>query len=83
MNKKRTGKSLKDLFKEEIGSKEARSQRVKALKRRDVKTSKIEEKPKRHTIYLSPELSKKLRLYAAEHGIRLSKVVERLIDKNL
>jgi len=81
--KRRTGESLKDLFKEEISSKEVRSQRVKALKRQDVKTLKAKEKPKRHTIYLSPELSKKLRLYAAEHGIRLSKVIERLIDKNL
>lgn len=78
MAKKRTGESLKDMFKGEVGS--------KTLKRQDVKTSESEEKkPKkpRHTIYLSAELSKKLRLYAAEHGIRLSEVVERLIDKNL
>lgn len=78
MSKKRTGESLKDLLKEEVSSKEVSSQRAKALKRHDVKTSPI-----RHTIYLSPELSKKLRLYAAEHGIRLSKVIEKLIDKNL
>jgi len=78
VSKKRTGQSLKDLFKEGVGS-----QRAKALKRQDVKTSRAKEEPMRHTIYLSPELSKKLRLYAAEHGIRLSEVVERLIDKNL
>ena len=78
MSKKRTGQSLKDLFKEGEGS-----QRAKTLKRQDVKTLRIKEEPMRHTIYLSPELSKKLRLYAAEHGIRLSEVVGRLIDKNL
>ena len=73
--KRRTGESLKDMFKKEVGS--------KTLKRQDVKTSRTKEEPVRHTIYLSAELSKKLRLYAAEHGIRLSEVVERLIDKNL
>lgn len=73
--KRRTGESLKDMFKGEVGS--------KTLKRQDVKTSESEEKKPRHTIYLSPKASKKLRIYAAEHGIRLSEVVERLIDKNL
>lgn len=73
--KRRTGESLKDMFKGEVGS--------KTLKRQDVKTSESEEKKPRHTIYLSPKASKKLRIYAAERGIRLSEVVERLIDKNL
>jgi len=73
--KKRTGESLKDMFKGEVGS--------KTLKRQDVKTSESEEKKPRHTIYLSPEASKKLRVYAAEHGMRLNEVIEGLINKNL
>ena len=75
MAKKRTGQSLKDMFKGEVGS--------KTLKRQDVKTSESEEKKPRHTIYLSPETSKKLRIYAAEHGMRLNEVIEKLINENL
>lgn len=81
MAKKRTGESLKDLFKEEIGSKESKSQRVKALKRQDVKEPA--KKKRKHTIYLSPERSRKLRIYAAEHDMTLSEVIEKLVDKNL
>ena len=81
MAKKRTGESLKDLFKEEIGSKELKRQRVKALKHQDVK--ELTKKKRKHTIYLSPERSKKLRIYAAEHDMTLSEVIEKLVDKNL
>lgn len=91
MDKKRTGESLKDLFKGEVGSKELKSQDTKELKRRrtttfkrhDAKTSDIKIKPRRHTIYLSPEQSKKLRLYAAKNDMQLSEVIEKLIDDNL
>ena len=75
MAKKRTGESLKELFKGEVES--------KALKRQGAKTLKDEEKKPRHTIYLSPEVSRKLRLYAAEHRMRLNEVIEELIHKNL
>lgn len=81
MAKKRTGESLKDLFKEEIGSKELKRQRVKALKHQDVK--ELTKKKRKHTIYLSPERSKKLRIYAAEHDMTLSEVIEKLVDENL
>lgn len=82
MDKKRTGESLKDLFKEniEVSSEKSRSQRAKALKRHNVKMSKGKRK---HTIYLSPEQSKKLRLYAAENDMQLSEIIEKLINENL
>lgn len=87
MNKKRTGESLKDLFKTEINSKELKSQDAKTLKRQRAKASKRhnvkEENKRKHTIYLSPEQSKKLRLYAVEKDIKLSEIIERLIEKNL
>ncbi len=75
MAKKRTGESLKDMFKGEAGS--------KTLKRQDVKTLESGEKKPRHTIYLSPEASRKLKVYAAEHDKRLNEVIEELINENL
>jgi len=82
VDKKRTGESLKDLFKGDIkvSSKKSKSQRAKALKRQNANTSKSKRK---HTIYLSPEQSKKLRLYAAENDMQLSEVIEKLINENL
>lgn len=80
MAKKRTGQSLKDLFKNEVGSKEKKRQRAKESKGRDAKTLKSKRK---HTVYLSPEQSRKLRLYAAENDMQISEVIERLIAKNL
>jgi len=82
VDKKRTGESLKDLFKSdiEVSSKKPRSQRAKALKHHNVKTSKGKRK---HTVYLSPNQSKKLRLYAAENDMQLSEVIEKLINENL
>ncbi len=87
MNKKRTGESLKDLFEAEANSKELKSQNAKTLKRQRAKASKRqdvkEEDKRKHTIYLSPEQSKKLRLYAVENNMKLSEVMERLVKKNL
>lgn len=85
MDKKRTGQSLKDLLKQdtETNSKTLKSQSVKTLKRHSAKASSKETKPRRHTIYLSPEKSKKLRLYAVENEMQLSEVIEKLIDKKL
>ena len=87
MNKKRTGESLKDLFKTEVNSKELKSQNAKTLKRQRAKASKRqdakEEDKRKHTIYLSPEQSKKLRLYAVENNMKLSEIIERLVKKNL
>ncbi len=87
MDKKRTGESLKDLLKTEVDSKELKSQDAKTLKRQRAKASKRqdvkEENKRKHTIYLSPEQSKKLRLHAVENNMKLSEVIERLIKKNL
>ncbi len=87
MNKKRTGESLTDLFKQEASSKELKSQDAKTLKRQRAKTSKRQdvkqENKRKHTIYLSPEQSKKLRLYAVENDMKLSEVIEKLISDNL
>lgn len=80
MAKKRTGQSLKDLFKNEVGSKEKKRQRAKESKRQDAKTLKSKRK---HTVYLSPEQSRKLRLYAAENDMQISEIIEHLIAKNL
>jgi len=73
--KKRTGESLKDLLKTEVRTKAPRRQRTKTLKNG--------EKKPRHTVYLSPEASRKLRFYAAEYRMRLNEVVEKLINDNL
>ena len=80
MAKKRTGESLKDLFKKEVRPREAKRQRTKVLKRQDAKALKSKRK---HTIYLSPDQSRKLRLYAAENDLQISEVIEQLIAKNL
>ena len=85
MDKKRTGQSLKDLLKQdkETNSKALKSQSSKTSKRQSAKTLTKETKPRRHTIYLSPEQSEKLRLYAAKKDKTLSEVIEELIDKKL
>ena len=71
-------------------------QSVKTLKRNDVKTSKglsvkaskqdKIKKPdpkKRHTIYLSSKQSKKLKVYAAGNDMKLSEVIEKLINEKI
>jgi hypothetical protein len=66
----------------------SKRQNVKALKRFNVKTSKQDkvkesEPKKRHTIYLSSNQSKKLKVYAAENNMKLSEVIEKLINENV
>lgn len=80
MTKKRTGESLKELFKKEVEPGGKKRQRAKESKRQDVKTLKSKRK---HTVYLSPEQSRKLRLYAAENDMSLSEIIEKLVDENL
>ena len=71
-------------------------QDVETLKRYDVKTSKglsvkaskqdKIKKPdpkKRHTIYLSSKQSKKLKVYAAGNDMKLSEVIEKLINEKI
>lgn len=56
-----------------------KNQNVKESKRFNVKTSA----KKRHTIYLTADQSKKLRVYAAANEISISDVIEKLINKNI
>jgi len=71
-------------------------QSVKTLKRYDVKTSKSlsvkaskqdkvkkSDPKKRHTIYLSSKQSKKLKVYAAGNDMKLSEVIEKLINEKI
>ncbi|MBA7491459.1 hypothetical protein ES702_02005 [subsurface metagenome] len=85
MDKKHTGQSLTDLFKKESqqNTKELKRQNTKTSKRQDVHMPSFSEKNKRHTIWLSPVQSKKLRLYAAENEKKMSDVIREFIDKNL
>jgi len=74
----------------------SKRQSVKALKRYDVKTSKSlsvkaskqnkvkkSDPKKRHTIYLSSKQSKKLKVYAAGNDMKLSEVIEKLINEKI
>jgi hypothetical protein len=66
----------------------SKRQNVKESKRFNVKTSKQDkvnksEPKKRHTIYLSSKQSKKLKVYAAENNMKLSEVIEKLINENV
>jgi tRNA U34 5-carboxymethylaminomethyl modifying enzyme MnmG/GidA len=87
-------KDSKELKKQ--NPKTLKRQNVKDLKRYDVKTSKglsvkaskqdKIKKPdhkKRHTIYLSSKQSKKLKVYAAGNDMKLSEVVEKLINEKI
>ncbi len=87
-------KDSKELKKQK--PKTLKRQRVKELKRYDVKTSKSLnvkaskqdkiKKPdpkKRHTIYLSSKQSKKLKVYAAGNDMKLSEVIEKLINEKI
>jgi len=78
--KKRTGESLKELFKKEIEPRGKKRQSAKESKRQDAKALKSKRK---HTVYLSSEQSRKLRLYAAENDMQISEIIEQLIAKNL
>jgi len=85
MDKKHTGQSLTDLFKKgsQQSTKELKRQNTQTSKRQHVDTPSFNEKNKRHTIWLSPVQSKKLRLYAAENEKKMSDVIREFIDKNL
>ncbi len=87
---------IQDTREEKKDSKEAKKQKPKTLKRYDVKTSKSLsvkaskqdkiKKPdpkKRHTIYLSSKQSKKLKVYAAGNDMKLSEVIEKLINDKI
>ena len=52
---------------------------AKTLKRQDVKAPL----KRKHTIYLSMEQSKKLRVYAAANEMPISEVIEKLINNNI
>jgi len=77
--KKRTGESLKALFKKEPPSKELKRQSSKALQPQKAKTPGRE----KYSIYLTKNQRKKIRLYAAKNDIALSDVIAKLIDEQL
>ena len=66
----------------------SKRQSAKTLKRLNVLTSdkdkiKKAEHKKRHTIYLSSNQSKKLKVYAAGKDMKLSEVIEKLLNENI
>jgi len=88
---KKDSKELKSKKTEELKPQNvltSKRQNVKESKRFNVKTSKQDkvkesEPKKRHTIYLSSKQSKKLKVYAAENNMKLSEVIEKLINENV
>ncbi len=87
---------IHDTREEKKDSKELKKQKPKTLKRHnvltskryDVKTSKQDkvkksDPKKRHTIYLSSKQSKKLKVYAAGNDMKLSEVIEKLINEKI
>ncbi len=63
-----------------LNVKTSKSLNVKASKQDKVK--KLDPK-KRHTIYLSSSQSKKLKIYAAGNDMKLSEVIEKLINEKI
>ncbi len=87
-------KDSKELKKQK--PKTLKRQNVMTSKRYDVKTSKSlnvkaskqdkikkAEPKKRHTIYLSSQQSKKLKVYAAGNDMKMSEVIEKLINEKI
>ena len=87
---------IQDTREEKKDSKELKEQKPKTLKRQNVLTSKRlnvktlkqdkvkeSEPKKRHTIYLSSSQSKKLKIYAAKNNMKLSEIIEKLINENI
>ena len=87
---------IHDTREEKKDSKELKKQKPKTFKRQNVmaskrlsvKASKQDKikKPdpkKRHTIYLSSKQSKKLKVYAAGNDMKLSEVIEKLINEKI
>ncbi len=97
--KEKDSKELKKQKPKEVKPKNAKASKrfdVKVLKRYSAKTSKRQsvltsekdkvKKPgpkKRHTIYLSSKQSKKLKVYAAGKDMKLSEVIEKLLNENI
>ena len=87
---------IQDTREEKKDSKELKKQKPKTLKRQNVmtpkrlnvkaskqdKVKKLDPK-KRHTIYLSSQQSKKLKVYAAGNDMKLSEVIEKLINEKI
>lgn len=71
----------------DVDVKTSKRQSSKTLKRHNAKASKrldVKASPKRkHTIYLSLDQSKKLRVYAAANEMQLSEVIEKLINDHV
>ena len=63
-----------------LNVKTSKSFSVKTSKQNKIKKS---DPKKRHTIYLSSQQSKKLKIYAAENNMKLSEVIEKLINENI
>jgi hypothetical protein len=63
-----------------LNAKTLKSQSSKTLKPEKVKKPETKRK---HTIYLSSDQSKKLRIYAAGNDMQLSEVIEKLINENI
>ncbi len=87
---------IQDTREEKKDSKELKKQKPITLKRQNVMTSKRlnvkaskqdkvkeSEPKKRHTIYLSSSQSKKLKIYAAGNDMKLSEVIEKLINEKI
>jgi len=88
---KKDSKELKSKKTEELKPQNvltSKRQNVKESKRFNVLTLKQDkvkesEPKKRHTIYLSSKQSKKLKVYAAENNMKLSEVIEKLINEKV
>ena len=81
--KKEKPKTLKRqnvLTSKRLNVKTLKSFSAKASKQDKVKESELK---KRHTIYLSSKQSKKLKVYAAGNDMKLSEVIEKLINENI
>jgi len=80
---------IQDTREEKKEPKEIKKQKdVKTSKRQNVLTPEKDKvkKPglkKRHTIYLSSKQSKKLKVYAAGNDMKLSEVIEKLINEKI
>jgi hypothetical protein len=63
-----------------LNAKTLKRQNVKASKQNDIK---VIEPKRKHTIYLSSNQSKKLKIYAAENNMKLSEIIEKLVSEKI
>jgi len=63
-----------------LNVKTSKTSGIKTLKQNKIKNA---ESKKRHTIYLTSKQSKKLKVYAAGNDMKLSEVIEKLINDNI